>query len=50
MDTYIFYGLAVVLLLLSFIKDKKKTKMVSKKEVQTLYDNAAKMDQYFFRY
>ncbi len=27
MDSYIFYGLAIVLLLLSFIKDKKKTKM-----------------------
>ena len=31
MDSYIFYGLAIVLLLLSFIKDKKKTKMALKK-------------------
>lgn len=27
MDSYIFYGLAIVLLILSFIKDKKKTNM-----------------------
>jgi len=31
LDSYIFYGLAIVLLLLSFIKDKKKTKMALKK-------------------
>lgn len=31
MDSYIFYGLAIILLLLSFIKDKKKTKMALKK-------------------
>lgn len=31
MDSYIFYGLAIVLLLVSFIKDKKKTKMALKK-------------------
>lgn len=31
MDSYIFYGLAIVLLLLSFIKDKKKTRMALKK-------------------
>lgn len=31
MDSYIFYGLATVLLILSFIKDKKKTKMALKK-------------------
>lgn len=31
MDSYIFYGLAIVLLILSFIKDKKKTKMALKK-------------------
>lgn len=31
MDSYIFYGLAIFLLLLSFIKDKKKTKMAIKK-------------------
>jgi uncharacterized membrane protein YraQ (UPF0718 family) len=31
MDSYIFYGLAIVLLFLSFIKDKKKTKMALKK-------------------
>ena len=31
MDSYIFYGLAIVLLILSYIKDKKKTKMAIKK-------------------
>lgn len=31
MDSYIFYGLAIVLLILSFIKDKKKTIMALKK-------------------
>ncbi len=31
MDSYIFYGLAIILLLISFIKDKKKTKMALKK-------------------
>ena len=31
MDSYIFYGLAIVLLLLSYIKDKKKTKKALKK-------------------
>lgn len=31
MDSYIFYGLAIVLLIFSFIKDKKKTKMALKK-------------------
>lgn len=31
MDSYIFYGLAITLLILSFIKDKKKTKMALKK-------------------
>jgi len=31
LDSYIFYGLAIVFLLLSFIKDKKKTKMALKK-------------------
>lgn len=31
MDSYIFYGLAIFLLLLSFIKDKKKTKIALKK-------------------
>ena len=31
MDSYIFYGLAIVLLILSFLKDKKKTKMALKK-------------------
>jgi uncharacterized membrane protein YraQ (UPF0718 family) len=31
LDSYIFYGLAIVLLILSFIKDKKKTKMALKK-------------------
>ncbi len=31
MNSYIFYGLAIVLLILSFIKDKKKTKMALKK-------------------
>lgn len=31
MDSYIFYGLAISLLILSFIKDKKKTKMAIKK-------------------
>ena len=31
MDSYIFYGLAIVLLILSFIKDKKKTKTAIKK-------------------
>ena len=31
MDSYVFYGLAIVLLILSFIKDKKKTKMALKK-------------------
>ncbi|MBP1755621.1 MAG: putative permease [Firmicutes bacterium] len=31
MDSYIFYGVAIILLILSFIKDKKKTKMALKK-------------------
>ncbi|MEA5084134.1 MAG: permease [Lachnospiraceae bacterium] len=31
MDSYIFYSLAIILLILSFIKDKKKTKMALKK-------------------
>ena len=31
MDSYIFYGLAIILLILSFIKDKRKTKMALKK-------------------
>lgn len=31
MDSYIFYGLTIILLSLSFIKDKKKTKMSLKK-------------------
>lgn len=31
MDSYIFYGLAFVLLIVSFFKDKKKTKMALKK-------------------
>lgn len=31
MDSYIFYGLAIILLLISFIKDKKKTKIALKK-------------------
>ena len=31
MDTYIFYGITVVFLIISFIKDKKKTKMSLKK-------------------
>lgn len=31
MDSYLFYGLAISLLILSFIKDKKKTKMAIKK-------------------
>lgn len=31
MNSYIFYGLAIVLLILSFLKDKKKTKMALKK-------------------
>lgn len=31
MDSYIFYSLAIVLLILSFVKDKKKTKMALKK-------------------
>lgn len=31
MDSYIFYSLATILLILSFIKDKKKTKMALKK-------------------
>ncbi|MFV0465249.1 MAG: hypothetical protein ACK5ML_04180 [Lachnospiraceae bacterium] len=31
MNTYIFYGLAITLLVLSFVKDKKKTKMALKK-------------------
>lgn len=31
MDSYIFYALAIILLILSFIKDKKKTKMALKK-------------------
>ncbi len=31
MDSYIFYGLAIILLILSFIKDKKKTKLALKK-------------------
>ncbi|MDW2797582.1 permease [Clostridium boliviensis] len=31
MDTYIFYGITIILLLISFFKDKKKTKMALKK-------------------
>jgi uncharacterized membrane protein YraQ (UPF0718 family) len=31
MDSYIFYGLTIVLLILSYIKDRKKTKMALKK-------------------
>lgn len=31
MDTYIFYGIAIVFLIISFVKDKKKTKMSLKK-------------------
>ena len=31
MDTYIFYGITIILLLISFVKDKKKTKMALKK-------------------
>ena len=31
MDSYIFYGLAIVLLIISFVRDKKKTKMALKK-------------------
>lgn len=31
MDSKIFYGLAIILLILSFVKDKKKTKMALKK-------------------
>lgn len=31
MDSYIFYTLAIILLILSFVKDKKKTKMALKK-------------------
>ena len=31
MESYIFYGLAIILLTISFIKDKKKTKMALKK-------------------
>lgn len=31
MNSYIFYGLAIVLLILSFVKDKKKTKIALKK-------------------
>jgi uncharacterized membrane protein YraQ (UPF0718 family) len=31
MDSYIFYGLAIILLILSFVKDKKKTKAALKK-------------------
>lgn len=31
MDSYIFYGLAISLLIISFIKDKRKTKMALKK-------------------
>lgn len=31
MDSYIFYGLAIILLIISFLKDKKKTKMALKK-------------------
>lgn len=31
MDSYIFYGLAIILLIFSFIKDKKKTNMALKK-------------------
>lgn len=31
MDSYIFYGLAIIMLTLSFIKDKKKTKLALKK-------------------
>jgi len=30
-DSYIFYGLAIIFLIISFIKDKKKTKMALKK-------------------
>ena len=31
MDTYIFYGITIILLIISFFKDKKKTKMALKK-------------------
>lgn len=31
MDSYLFYALAIILLVLSFLKDKKKTKMALKK-------------------
>lgn len=31
MDSYIFYGLAVILLIISFIKDKKRTRLALKK-------------------
>ncbi|MEA4816165.1 MAG: permease [Lachnospiraceae bacterium] len=31
MDTYIFYGLAIIFLIISFVKDKKKTKTALKK-------------------
>ncbi len=31
MDTYLFYGLTIILLIISFLKDKKKTKMSLKK-------------------
>lgn len=31
MDSYIFYGLAIILLTISFFRDKKKTKMALKK-------------------
>ena len=31
MDSYVFYGLAILLLILSFVKDKKKTRMALKK-------------------
>ncbi|MEA4972996.1 hypothetical protein SDC9_96392 [bioreactor metagenome] len=31
MDSYIFYGLAITMLILSFVKDKKKTKLALKK-------------------
>ena len=31
MNSYIFYGLAIILLIFSFLKDKKKTKMALKK-------------------
>lgn len=36
MDTYIFYGLAIIFLIISFIKDKKKTKMALKKAWKSL--------------